>query len=83
MKYGVVYESSAERDLTEIWLRSRLRYAITQAADRIDAELSSNPRGCGESREGDRRVLYVWPMGVSYKIDEDQQRVRVISVWKV
>jgi hypothetical protein len=82
MKYEVVWEPSAERDLTEIWLRSRLRHAINRAVDHIDAELERDPYACGESREANRRVMFVWPLGVSFTIDEKQKEVRVISVWQ-
>ena len=82
MRYTVVLEPSAERDLAEVWMRSRLKHAINQAVDRIDSELSSRPQDCGESREHDRRAFYVWPLGVSYIIQEDDRLVRIISVWQ-
>lgn len=83
MKYEVVWNPVAERRLTQLWLASRLRHAIRNAADRIDAELKRNPHACGESRDGDRRVMFVWPLGASFTIDEDQHKVQVISVWQI
>ena len=81
MSYTVSWDPPAERDLISMWLSSRMRHAIRSAADRIDALLQSNPRECGESREGDNRVILIWPLGVSFEIDEPQRRVRVTAVW--
>jgi len=83
MRYRVVWEPPAERDLTELWLGSRMRHAIGRAADQIDAVLQWKPHECGESREAGRRVMFLWPLGISFRIDEDQQEVRVISVWQI
>jgi hypothetical protein len=82
MKYEVVWEPSAECDLTEWWMRSRLRYVISRAVDHIDDELRRDPYACSESREAGRRVVYLWPLGISFTIDEKQRQVRVISVWQ-
>jgi hypothetical protein len=83
MNYKVVWEPPAERDLTEMWLASRLRHLISRAVDQIDAELEWNPHNCGESREGGERVMFVWPLGTSFKVDEVEREVRVISVWQI
>jgi len=81
MNYTVIWDLSAERDLTSMWLASRMRHAIRDAADRIDAMLQWNPSDCGESREGQRRVMHIWPLGVNFEIDEPRRRVRVTAVW--
>jgi hypothetical protein len=60
-----------------------MRHAISRAADQIDAELTHNPYDCGESREDARRVMHVWPLGVSFDIDDDRREIRVISVWQI
>jgi hypothetical protein len=83
MRYNVVWESSAEHDLTTLWLGSRIRFAISRAADQIDTELSRAPHDCGESREVGKRVMFVWPLGVSFEINDNQNEVRVISVWQI
>lgn len=81
MKYTVIWERSAEHDLTEIWLHSRLKHAINQAVAKIDDDLKAKPQECGESRERGRRAHFVWPLGVAYLIEEDDRQVRVLSVW--
>jgi hypothetical protein len=82
MTYAVIWSSPAERRLAQLWLASRLRFAITRAADLIDVALTRDPHDCGESREGARRVMYVWPLGVSFEVDDAQHEVRVFSVWQ-
>jgi len=81
MIYTVVWNAVAERRLTQLWLSSRLRHAIKDAADRMDSMLARNPHDCGESREGNARVMLIWPLGVNFEIDEPQRRVRVTAVW--
>jgi plasmid stabilization system protein ParE len=83
MRFVVVWEPPAEQDLTAIWLSSRFRYSINQAVDQIEAELKRNPHESGESRDGKRRIMIAWPLGVSFEIDETRREVRVISVWQI
>jgi hypothetical protein len=81
MKYTVVWTAVAERRLTQLWLGSRKRRAIRDAADRMDAALRQDPNECGESRDGNRRVMLIWPLGVFFDVDGDRRQVRVLSVW--
>jgi hypothetical protein len=81
MKYAVVWMPVAEQRLTQLWLGSRMRHAISDAADQIDAALERNPHDCGESRDGDRRVMHKQPLGVLFEINDDGRQVRVLSVW--
>jgi len=69
MNYSVVWNPDAENDLTQMWLASRMRHAIRAAADEIDSALVVNPLEYGESRDESRRVMYVWPLGVSFEVD--------------
>src|SRR6476620_10960244 len=82
MTYTVVWEPPAERDLAALWLRSRMKYAMTEAVARIDTILKYAPNQIGEPREHGRRALFSWPLGVSYAINEDDRLVRILSVWK-
>jgi hypothetical protein len=81
MIYTIVWDIDAERELTRIWLSSRFRHAIRDAADQIDAALRQNPNQCGESRDAGRRIMLVSPRGVLFHVDESQRQVRVLSVW--
>jgi len=82
MKYTVVWKPSAERALIEIWTDATDRQAITNAADTIDALLRTDPASVGESREGDVRLLYVWPVAVYYDVSLEYRRVAVWAVWQ-
>jgi hypothetical protein len=48
--------------------------------DEMDAALEQNPHDCGESREHDRRVMLVRPVGILFTIVENQRQVRVETV---
>jgi hypothetical protein len=72
-------------ELTEFWIQadSQLREAITSAANDIDIALSRNPESQGESRSGHRRILFIDPLGVSFRIDFKNSRVYVLHVWDI
>jgi hypothetical protein len=82
MKYTVVWTPVAERRLTELWLGSRMRYAMQEAADAIDVALGKSPSDCGESRDGRQRIFFREPLGVLFEIIEGNRQVRVLSVWQ-
>jgi hypothetical protein len=81
MNYEVVWDIDAERELARIWLASRLRFAIRDVADQMDAALSRAPHQCGESRDEGHRILLVSPLGVLFQVDDNERQVRVLSVW--
>lgn len=81
MKYSVVWSSEAERQLTQLWLGSRMRSEIANAANEIDAMLAQNPHECGESRDATRRFVLTYPLGVIIDISDLDRLVRVLSIW--
>ena len=81
MNFTVVWTPMAERRLTQLWLATRMRHAIKDATDQIDAALGRSPHECGESRDVGRRMMFVWPLGVLFEVNDDQRQVRVLSVW--
>jgi plasmid stabilization system protein ParE len=83
MTYRVVWDSPAERDLTAIWLSSRMRHAIRESADRIDALLARNPHSCGESRDAGLRMMFEGRLGILFTVNDQRQEVRVMSVWVI
>jgi hypothetical protein len=83
MKYDVVWVGAAEQRLIEIWLASRFRHAVTQAAQAIDQELATRPLEVGESREFGRRILLVIPLGVVYRAFPEKKLVRVLRAWEI
>jgi hypothetical protein len=63
MKWKVIWKPEAERSLTLIWLSSRQREAINTAAGELDSALANDPTTVGESREENRRVVFIRPLG--------------------
>ncbi|MFO0810373.1 MAG: hypothetical protein U0746_17250 [Gemmataceae bacterium] len=77
MKYEVVWKDAAEEDLARLWTDAADRDAVTRAAAEIDRLLARDPWGSGESRSGGFRVTFVEPLGVTYRIDEAANAVRI------
>ncbi len=82
MTYDVIWDPPAEREVTQLWMASRMHHAITSAADKIDEGLRRDPHNCGESRDAGRRVMHEAPLGVILTINVSQRRVRVETVWQ-
>ena len=82
MTYKVIWNPDSERDVTELWLASRWRHAITTAADRIEVLLSENPHSIGESRAANRRIAIESPLAVEFEVDEANRTVYIHSVWQ-
>lgn len=82
--FTVVWGRSALEHLVEIWLEasSTSRQAITSAVDRIDSRLRRDPKHEGESRDADRRILLLAPVGVFFRVLPDDRTVRVLKVWR-
>lgn len=82
MKYEVGWKSSAQEELARLWLDSSQPDVVKLAADEIDMLLISDPLGAGESRSGNRRILFVAPLGEVYRVFEADRRVKVLRVWR-
>jgi mRNA-degrading endonuclease RelE of RelBE toxin-antitoxin system len=82
MKYKVVWIEDAENELTVIWLASRQRERVTEAAREIERLLETEPNEVGESRAGNRRIVFARPLGVTYEVDELRRVVLVFHLWQ-
>jgi hypothetical protein len=60
------------------WPRSRRH---NHATHRIDEVLRLNP-GAGETCDRGRRILVELPLVVLYKVETQNQRVSVLTVWR-
>jgi hypothetical protein len=81
MSYVVAWKKAAQDQLISLWIDSvPLRGAITEATHEIDYLLSSSPSEWGESREQDRRIMFVYPLAVCFRVLEQKQKVVVLSV---
>jgi hypothetical protein len=81
MSYRVIWSRQAETKLTRLWVSSRQRHAMTDASNRIDELLASRPHEVGESRAHGQRVAFIYPLGVSFFIDDQTKIVHVANVW--
>jgi mRNA-degrading endonuclease RelE of RelBE toxin-antitoxin system len=82
LRYDVYWLPSAEEELTRLWLDPLSRRKITEATEEVDRLLRINPSELGESRDGDLRVMFVDPLGVSFIVDENQTAVVVVEMWR-
>jgi hypothetical protein len=78
--YTLSWKPWAELLLADIWINTDDRPAVTDAANRIDFLLRTDPQTHGESRSGTRRILVVPPLTVAYEVVEQDRRVDVLSV---
>lgn len=78
----VRWADTARGELADLWLRadSAGRRQIALAAHAIDKRLGTNTEHEGESRQGDRRVLFEAPLGILFSIEEIGAAVRVLRV---
>jgi hypothetical protein len=60
---------------------STLREAITTAAAQINMLLKNSPDQVGESREPNRRIAFLPPIGFIFAVDEAKRRANVLHVW--
>ena len=82
MNYRIVWKPEAEKRLTTIWLDAADRQAVTDAARMIDWRLSHDPKSQGEGRDAGRRILFVPPLGVIFKVNSRTKTVHVVTVWQ-
>ncbi len=81
--FRVQWLQTALDQLATAWVNadSTLRAQITRATQQIDHSLQTDPLQDSESRPGGRRVLFVAPLGILFRIEADGQTVSVLRVW--
>jgi hypothetical protein len=82
MKFTVVYLSSAEQQLADLWLKATDPQAVTAASNQIDRLLAESPLTVGESRVSSLRILVVEPLVAVYDVREADHLVKVWAVWQ-
>jgi hypothetical protein len=82
VKYTVVWAPEAADEAARLWMNADARGLIAAAIDAIDDMLNCDPYHAGESREGKRRILLVWPLAVYYSINDGDRIVKVSHVWR-
>jgi hypothetical protein len=82
--FQVRWEDTALNELAALWIQAEatLREEITTATSQIDEELEANPYVLGESRPEGRRILFIYPLGVLFRIEQDEQTISVLHIWQ-
>lgn len=83
MSFRVIWQPEAEQELARIWLQSRFRARINEAAASIDQALQRDPSVVGESRANDRRVIFNRPLAVEVEVDLARRIALVLAVWQI
>jgi hypothetical protein len=82
MTFTVVFLPAAEDQLTSLWIDFPAeRNAITARMAGLEAALHRDPLRVGESREGNERVVYDDPIGLSFMVSEPDRVVQVKAIW--
>lgn len=82
MKFVVRWKQDALDDLAAMWLDAGSwdRRRITTSAREADRVLRRGPYGASESRDGDRRILFVAPLAITFRVDTEADKVEVLRV---
>lgn len=81
--YRIQWNRRALARLPAIWVGATDRNAVTTASTGVDQALAQNAENVGESRPGNRRVMYVSPLGIRFKVYPDRNLVRVLACWQI
>ncbi|HLW65292.1 MAG TPA: hypothetical protein VKS79_08235 [Gemmataceae bacterium] len=80
--FRVRWERRALDELTSIWTaaNSAGRAAVTGAVTVLEQRLRRNAANEGESRPGRRRITFVPPRAVTFRVEQDGQTASVLQV---
>lgn len=80
--FRVRWERRAVDELTTLWTQadSIQRQAITAASHELDQRLRNDPYAEGESRSKGRRITFVPPLAVTFRIEPDGQTASVLQI---
>jgi hypothetical protein len=82
MTFTVLWQTEAEDELAEIWLKAPDQAAVSRAADKLEELLHSDPWTESRPRRGAFRIKYLPPLGIQYQIREADCQVLVVKVWR-
>ena len=80
--YRVEWLDAALDELARLWVQAdaNLRQALTNASRRIDQRLERDPLNEGESRSNGRRITFVPPLAVTFRVDVATRTVTVVEI---
>jgi hypothetical protein len=81
VNFTVVWVPAALDELTEIWLLSPDRNAVTGAVPVIDATLGTAPHSAGVELFPAVCEFTCEPLGVEYEVSDADHLVTILAVW--
>ncbi len=71
--------------LAAAWIAadSPTRRLINSAVGEIEQTLRRNPFAAGESRRRGRRIIFVLPLAVVFRIEQDEKTVSILDLWPI
>ena len=83
MRYRVSWDPDAFRGLRRAWVAANEPESGIRAFDAIEQILIVDAHMQGESREGDRRILIVPPLGVIFRARPETREVLILEAWMI
>lgn len=80
-RYTVVWWPAALDELTELWLESDDRAAVTADAREVDRRLAEQASEWGDDVVANVRVMDLARVGVYFRIFEEDRRVEIVRVY--
>jgi len=83
VRYRVSWDPDAFRSLLRAWTAANQPEAGIRAFDAIEQMLGENADTQGESRDGERRILIVPPLGVVFRARPQTGEVLILDAWMI
>jgi hypothetical protein len=80
--FRIDWLQSASDELARLWTQadSDLRQALTAASHEIDLRLQNDPNNEGESRLKGRRITFISPLAVTFRVEADGRTVTGVEI---
>ena len=83
MRYTVTWTKSADRDLTEVWLRSTDRSGVSAASHEIDQALRDDAHAKGNEVSEGLRGINIPPLRFLFTASQDDRVVEIAVVREI
>lgn len=83
MRYTVTWTKSADRDLSEVWLRSKDRSGVSAASHAIDQALRDDPHLKGNEVSEGLRSINIPPLRFLFTANQDDRLVEIAVVREI
>jgi hypothetical protein len=83
VRYRVSWDPDAFRGLMRAFVAANQPQSAIHAFDEIERILSDDADTQGESRDKDRRILIVPPLGVIFRAKPETSEVLILDAWMI